>query len=212
MSIDILYEDHDVLVINKPSGMAIEGPIQEAWPAHRLDKDTSGVLVLAKTADVLTYLRQQFKERQVAKEYLALVFGVPKKGSGRIDRPLKRSTRYPMRRTIHPDGKPAVTDWQVEETFGEAFALLRLTPLTGRTHQLRAHLHWLGHPVIGDKLYTFKKLEWPSGVPAPARQMLHAAQLTLQLPSGDEKTFTAREPVDFVKTCHDLRNAYQSAS
>lgn len=177
------------MVINKPSGM-----VTPPEAAHRLDKDTTGVLVISKTDEVRNFLQQQFKNRQVKKEYQALVYGAPKEESGIIEQPLKRSSRFPMRRTIHKDGKQAVTEWEIEKKFGDDFALLRLKPKTGRTHQLRAHLHWLGHPIVGDKLYFFKK---QSKLEAAARQMLHASKLSITLPNGEQKSFSSPLPEDF---------------
>lgn len=207
----ILYEDKDVVVINKPAGLTVQpgianetGTITDWFTSrypgrrgglvHRLDKDTSGVLVLAKTPAAHAYLKQQFKKRRVKKEYLAVVFGVPKASDGRITRPLARSKRNPLRRTIDEAGKPAITEWQLEKKLGHKYALLKVFPFTGRTHQIRVHLHFLGHPIVGDKLYTFKRQHPPPGV---TRQLLHAYRLTLNLPSGRRKTFTAPLPEDF---------------
>ncbi len=209
----ILYEDKDIVVINKPAGLTVQpgianetGTITDWFTSrypgrrgglvHRLDKDTSGVLVLAKTDKIHAYLKQQFKKRRVKKEYLAVVFGVPKASDGRITRPLARSKRNPLRRTIDETGKPAITEWQLEKKLGYKYALLRVFPFTGRTHQIRVHLHFLGHPIVGDKLYTFKRQHPPAGV---THQLLHAHKLTLALPSGKRKTFTAPLPVDFQR-------------
>lgn len=217
----ILYEDKDIVVIDKPAGVTVHPGLAnetgtiidwfaDRYPAnsgdlvHRLDKDTSGVLVLAKTSEALNHLKIHFKKRRVKKEYLALVFGVPKKGEGRVNQPLARSKRNPIRRTVPPQGlprealakwgKPAITEWQLEEKISDKYALLRVFPLTGRTHQIRVHLHFISHPIIGDPLYTFKRQHSPTGV---THQLLHAHQLTLTLPSGKRKTFTAPLPADF---------------
>lgn len=237
----VLYEDKDVVVINKPAGVEVHAgmipgqPTVTAWfekkypnaknigedegrpgIVHRLDKDTSGVLILAKTPRALEHLKKEFKNRRAKKEYLALVYGVPTMKKGRITRPIARSPRNPMRRTISAEprgdegalrGKPAVTEWQVEQkldkagaaprrssTSGSGYTLLRLFPFTGRTHQLRVHLHFLGHPIVGDKLYTFKRQRPPEGV---QRQLLHAESLTLTLPTGRRRIFTAPLPEDF---------------
>lgn len=207
----ILYEDKDIVVINKPAGLTVQPGIANEtgtitdWFAsrypgrrgglvHRLDKDTSGVLVLAKTPAAHAYFKQQFKKRRVKKEYLAIVFGIPKASDGRITRPLTRSRRNPLRRMIDEAGKPAITEWQLEKKLGHKYALLRVFPFTGRTHQIRVHLHFIGHPIVGDKLYTFKRQHPPSGV---THQLLHAHQLTLTLLSGKRKTFIAPLPEDF---------------
>lgn len=223
----ILFENEDMLAVNKPPRKTTEAVVAGqggVFAVHRLDKDTSGVLVLAKTEEVLARLQAEFKARRVQKEYLALVYGILKDKEGEIDQPLKRSTRYPMRRTVHPEGKPAVTEWKVEEEFtpspsalaghspsgrGRKYSLLRLFPLTGRTHQLRAHLHWLGHPIVGDKLYKFRKHEELESAP---RQLLHAEKLTLQQAQGKhilDRTFQAPMPDDFNKTLDDLRKNYR---
>ena len=201
----VLFESDDMLVINKSAGLIVDGPafadrFGEAKPAHRLDKDTSGVLVLAKSEAALERLQAEFKARRAKKEYVALVYGVPKEKEGKIEQPLKRSSRYPMRRTVHPEGKAAVTEWRVEEEFGEKYSLLRLFPLTGRTHQLRAHLHWLGHPIVGDKLYKFRKRAFAEAPARVERQMLHAEKLTIL-----GQSFEAEMPSDFSKLLDDLR-------
>jgi 23S rRNA pseudouridine1911/1915/1917 synthase len=217
----IIYEDKDVVVINKPPGMLVhpaagshEATVADWFAArygspaegeggyvHRLDRDTSGVLILARTPEAYRLLREQFKKHHAKKEYLALVFGAPGGTDGRITRPLIRSRRNPSRRTAVPPsesdsllGKPAITEWRIEKKFGERFALLRVFPLTGRTHQIRVHLHYIGHPIVGDSLYTFKRQKPPAGV---ARQLLHAETLTVQTSPGVRKTFTAPLPKDF---------------
>ncbi|MDP6652978.1 MAG: pseudouridine synthase, partial [Gammaproteobacteria bacterium] len=119
----------------------------------------------------------------------------PTETDGRIVQPLARSKRNPLRRTVDREGKRAVTEWVKEEFMAKRYALLRVAPETGRTHQIRVHLHWLGFPIVGDALYAFKRQRSPQGV---KRQMLHAEKLTLGLPSGKRKTFTAELPEDFT--------------
>ena len=240
LSFPILYEDKDIVVIDKPAGIVVHSGVgtppggtvadwfldrypeakdvgeegSRAGIVHRLDKDTSGVLVLAKTAAAYQHLKQQWGKHAVKKEYFALVFGVPGESRGRINRPLGRSPRNPLRRTVLERtsraygrnagaSKEAITEWRNEETFGDRFALLRVFPQTGRTHQIRAHLHWLGFPIVGDTLYTFKRQRPPVGV---KRQLLHAAALTLVLPSKEKKTFTAPLPEDFSQVLETLRS------
>lgn len=220
----IIYEDKDVVVINKPPGVEVHpgqvpgAPTVTSWLlsrytdiagvgehpdrpgiVHRLDKDTSGVLICAKNQPAYEHLKKQFQDRRAKKEYLALVFGVPGEKKGRITRPLARSRRNPLRRTIDENGKAAVTEWRLEKKLAPrrssaGLALLRVYPLTGRTHQIRAHLHFLGFPIVGDRLYTFKRQHPPHGV---SRQLLHAEKLTLELPTGKKKTFMAPLPEDF---------------
>lgn len=204
IEIPILYEDKDIVVINKPAGFDIT--VVNDWfhkkypnalgPAHRLDKDTSGVMILAKNAAAHDHLLKQFKTRRAKKEYLSVVFGIPTSKEGRIVQSLKRSKRYPLRRTIDEAGKLAITEWRLEKKL-DKMALLRVFPLTGRTHQIRAHLHWLGYPIVGDHLYTFKRQRPPKGV---SRQLLHAEKLTIALPIGKIKTFMAPLPDDFQRT------------
>lgn len=226
LPIPILYEDEDVVVINKPTGIAVHPGVGKerstvvSWfvnryplsksvgddplrpgIVHRLDKDTSGVLVLAKTQRAFDHLKQQFKKRYVKKEYLALVFGVPGGQDGRINRALARSRRNPLRRTVDPEGKPAITEWQIEQAFNKSYALLRLWPLTGRMHQLRVHLHFLGYPIVGDKLYTFRRQRPPQGV---VRQLLHAEKITFTLPSGQVRHVEAPLPEDLQATIDQL--------
>lgn len=226
LSLPILFEDEDVVVINKPAGVAVhagagrEYSTVARWFAdryqlarnvgenperpgivHRLDKDTSGVLVLAKTQRSYDDLKRQFQRRYVKKEYLALVFGVPGGQDGRINRAIARSRHNPMRRTIDPNGKEAVTEWRLERTFGRDFALLRLWPLTGRMHQLRVHLHFLGFPIVGDQLYTFRRQRPPHGV---KRQLLHAEKITFTLLSGKPRVVVAPLPEDFQAVLDQL--------
>lgn len=227
-SIPIIFEDRDVVVVNKPAGIVIhEGTLHRSqtlvswlidrYPAiknrshefegpvgiiHRLDKDTSGVMICAKTPQAQVLLRKQFLDRRVKKEYLALVYGALTMTQGRITQPLARSKRNPMRRTIDPEGKPAITEWKREEVIHGIYTLLRVFPFTGRIHQIRAHLHFIGHPIVGDHLYVYKRKHPPKGV---KRQMLHAERLTLALPSGKRKTFIAPLAEDFVAVLDGLR-------
>jgi 23S rRNA pseudouridine1911/1915/1917 synthase len=149
----------------------------------------------------------------VKKEYLALVFGVPGGTDGRVTRPLVRSRRNPSRRAAVPRtetntliGKPAITEWRLEKAFAKKYALLRVFPLTGRTHQIRVHLHHIGHPIVGDALYTFKRQKPPAGVP---RQLLHAEKLTVMTSPGVRKTFTAPLPEDFQSVLDRLSGVPQ---
>ncbi|MBI1833282.1 MAG: RluA family pseudouridine synthase [Candidatus Andersenbacteria bacterium] len=234
LKIPIIYEDKDMLAINKPAGISVHpapaerGPTISAWFAaryprsaevgdpgrpgivHRLDKDTSGVLLLAKTAEAYTRLKEQFKRHRPRKEYLALVFGIPGEKFGRITRPIGRSKRNPHRRMVIPagtsddllEGKPAITEWKLKETFGNDFSLFQVYIFTGRTHQIRVHMHFLGHPVVGDTLYTFKRQRPPEGV---THQFLHAERIAFQLPSGKKKIIEAELPEDLQQVLTHLR-------
>ncbi len=233
MEIPIIFEDPDVVVINKPPGVIAhtgvgtsnntvsdwfvttypesaqvgESSTERAGIVHRLDKDTSGVMILAKNQQAYDHLKERFQKRRVKKEYLALVFNSPTDAQGRIVQAMNRSKRNPMRRTIDPEGKQAITEWTKEQVFDDlrdrrVYALLRVRPLTGRMHQIRVHLHHLGFPIVGDALYTFKRQSPPQGV---ARQLLHAQKLSLELPTGEHKTFTAPLPDDFANVLEPMQ-------
>src|SRR3989344_2695081 len=226
LKIPILYEDRDVVVVDKPAGIAVHagvgiksgtvadwfiarypnakhvGDNGRAGIVHRLDKDTSGVMILAKNEKAFIHLKKQFELRRVQKEYLALVFGVPGGKDGRITRPIMRSRRNPMRRAVDDVGKESATEWVIERRFGSMYALLRVIPFTGRMHQIRVHLHFLGYPIVGDSLYTFKRKKQPQGV---KRQLLHAEHLTVLLPNEKRKTFTAPLAEDFQDVITNLQ-------
>ena len=217
LSLDVLYEDGDVVVIDKPSGMVVHpgsgnrgGTLVNAllhryrdfgarFPGsprpgivHRLDKDTSGVIVVAKHAAAHAHLARQFSERRVGKLYLAWVAGRPVPAAGRIATRLRRDPRNPLRVRVSGEaGKLAVTRYRVRTTAGDA-SLMALRPLTGRTHQLRAHMRWLGHPILGDPLYAGR-----AKGSAP-RLLLHACRLAIVLPGGTARTvFEAPAPPRF---------------
>jgi 23S rRNA pseudouridine1911/1915/1917 synthase len=219
IDLPILYEDRDVVVVNKPAGINVHPaphsttPTVTAWfidhypnsrdvgedpqrpgVVHRLDKETSGALILAKTSGAYTHLKEQFKQHRAKKEYVAWVFGIPGKTDGRITRPLSRSRLNPMRRVVDEAGKPAITEWKLEGKIDSRYSLLRVFPFTGRTHQIRVHMHFLGHPIVGDKLYNFRRQKTPQGI---TRQLLHAEKLIITLPDGNKHQFIAPLPADF---------------
>lgn len=205
----ILYEDDDVIVVNKPSGLlthAKGGLSTEPTVAeiirpktsfasgtdrpgivHRLDRDTSGVLIIAKTADAATHLQRQFAQRTTKKTYLTVTDGVPKLAAAKIDLPIGRNPSAPSTFRVDPNGKPAQTAYRVL-TSTNTQALIELKPTTGRTHQLRVHMAHLNTPILGDRVY---------GKPNAGRLMLHAHKLEITLPSGERKTFEAAVPEDF---------------
>jgi len=201
--------DEHLLVLNKPSGLlavpgrgpelgdCLERRAQSRWPdalsVHRLDMDTSGVVVLARSREVQKTLSALFEARRVHKVYKALVAGKLKSLEGVINEPI--GAHYPDRpmRNIDPNGKPARTIWRLDghEQHGDLQASrVTLIPITGRTHQLRVHMSWMRCPILGDRLYA------PDAVfEAAARLCLHAASLTLPHPAtGDGHTFTAPCP------------------
>ena len=205
----VLYEDDDVMVVNKPSGLlthAKGGLSTEPTVAeiirprtsfasdtdrpgivHRLDRDTSGVLIIAKTADAAAHLQQQFAQRTAKKTYLAVTDGIPKLAAAKIDLPIGRNPAAPSTFRVNPNGKPARTTYRVLAATDNQ-ALIELKPTTGRTHQLRVHMAHLATPILGDRVY---------GKPSASRLMLHAHKLEITLPSGEQTTFEAVVPEEF---------------
>lgn len=232
LSPEIIYEDADILVLNKPAGLTVHpdnysaGPFLTDWLVqkypeikgvgddearpgivHRLDKDTSGVMVVAKTAAAFTNLKEQFKNHEAKKVYLALTAGEFKAGvgsTGEINLPIGRSLKDPRVRVASPKAhgqlREATTLYQVLDQ-GGGYALVELKPLTGRTHQLRAHLKSLQHPIVCDTLYGTGD-NCPGGL---ARQALHAAALTLTLPGGGRQEFKADLPADLKAALAQLK-------
>lgn len=225
--LDIVYEDADLIVINKPAGMVVHPapghasqtlvnavlahapdlqPVGgEIRPGiiHRLDRDTSGLIVVAKNEPALRHVQDQFSRRTVEKRYLALVDGKPPAREGRIEAAVGRDPRHRQRMAVVAEerGRPAATIYHVREAF-ERHTLLELRPETGRTHQLRVHLAFLGCPIVGDRIY---------GRRTPSldvvRQMLHAWILEFRLPGdGDgERSFEAPIPPDLLRAIESAR-------
>jgi 23S rRNA pseudouridine1911/1915/1917 synthase len=216
----ILYEDNDVLVVNKPAGVSMhpdahrtEGTliqeIEKEYPgaqlAHRLDKDTSGVLLVAKNQTAFEYCKDLFREHKVEKSYITLVVGEVKKDEGDIVLAITRSTKDFRKRVATPlkgtsDARAAETHFTVLKRLG-GYTLLDVRPKTGRTHQIRSHLSAIGHPVACDQLYGGKKYACPSGL---GRQFLHAASLTFPLPSGKRLEVKADLPDDLTMALRDI--------
>ncbi len=201
----VIYEDSNVIVFNKPAGMlsikkgdfSIETAIED-WGeiVHRLDRDTSGVIIIAKNAKTKAYLQKQFQERKTHKTYYAVVQGAPIPAHAIINIPLARNLKKPT--TFMPDknGREAITEYQTIAT-GAKYSLVELKPKTGRTHQLRIHLNFIHCPILGDPVYN------PHG-PKVSRMYLHAAALEITIPSDDlnnpnsqRMTFTAELPEEF---------------
>jgi tRNA pseudouridine32 synthase / 23S rRNA pseudouridine746 synthase len=199
--IPVICETDDVIAVDKPVGLSSipernpravsllnllsQYRQRKLYVVHRLDKQVSGVILFAKTPEFHRYLNLQFERRRVLKTYLALVHGQVPAG-GRIETPLRRFGSGRMA-ADHEEGKPCVTVYEILEHRPEA-TLLRVQPLTGRKHQIRAHLCGIGHPIIGDPLYGDKRIQrtFP-------RLMLHAASIEFRLP--DDRRFSARTPV-----------------
>ena len=252
MDIPILYEDDDVVVIDKPAGVLVHGPRRArsaSWcmaPAagageseetvadwhlrrvpsaagvgeplilpdgtllarpgivHRLDRETSGVLILAKTPGAFAHLKAQFHDRLAEKEYRAFVYGRVAEERGVITRPIGRSAKD-FRALL----REAETAWE-RIAVSPAYSYLRLSPKTGRRHQLRAHLKAINHPVLEDALYAGKRRTNDLRALGLTRLALHARSLTLTLPSGARRTFTAPLPAEFLRAEELLkRNAHQ---
>ena len=211
VDLPILYEDDDVIVVNKPSGLlthAKGGLSDEPTVAeiirpktsfatdtdrpgivHRLDRDTSGLLIIAKNPESAAHLQRQFAERTAKKTYVAITDGKPKLNAAKIDLPIGRNPSAPSTFRIDPNGKSAQTTYHVLVE-NDAQSLVELKPTTGRTHQLRVHLAHLNAPILGDRVY---------GKSSNCRMMLHAQKLEITLPSGERKVFEAIVPDEFKR-------------
>ena len=223
--LDILYEDEAVLVLNKPPGLVVHpaagnesgtlvnalmfhdpvfASLDRAGIVHRLDKETSGVMVVAKSEDAMAELKRQFKARETEKEYLALVWGRPPT-SGRIE---TRIGRHPVHRkkmaVLRQAGREAVSNYETLECFAEV-ALVRVKIETGRTHQIRVHMAHLGHPIVGDAVYgRARKHHLPD---KPERQMLHAVRLAFNHPeTGKRLSFETALFEDMNRLLERLRD------
>ncbi|MBI2610213.1 RluA family pseudouridine synthase [Candidatus Giovannonibacteria bacterium] len=230
----IIYEDCDILAINKSAGVVVHhdkahppggggtliDEILEKYPeikkvgdlmrpgiVHRLDKDTSGAILIAKNQKTFDFLKTQFQERKIEKKYKALVVGNVKNESGTINLPIGRSTKYPSKRVsgkrLKGKTREALTKWRVLGRF-KGFTFLEVSPKTGRTHQIRSHLSAIGYPVVCDSLYAGKKFVCPFGL---ARQFLHASTLELALPTGLNIKLEADLPEDLQKVLQKLSEA-----
>lgn len=193
---DTIYEDGNVIVLNKPAGL-LSMAKGEYCPevtlekygllVHRLDRDTSGVVIMAKNPETQTFLRKQFQDRKTHKTYYAIVEGRPKLEEARIDLPIARDKKRPTTFRVEAGGKPSETYYKVVKSNND-YSLLELRPTTGRTHQLRVHLKYIGHPILGDPVYGNQKA---------SRLFLHAAKLEITLPGGQRTIFEAPIPQEF---------------
>jgi 23S rRNA pseudouridine1911/1915/1917 synthase len=226
IALDVLHEDDALMAINKPPGLVVhpapghrQGTLVSAllhrWPTlppgldparlgivHRLDKETSGVLLIAKTAAALADLGRQFHDREIDKQYLALVWGVPRHRRGSIDEPIGRHPVHRQRMAVRPRGRAALTRYEVVETWHQV-ALVRVHPATGRTHQIRVHLAALGHPIVGDRLYGRGR---DSRAIRITRQALHAETIRFRHPVAQQPMHIAAPlAADFAAALRTLR-------
>lgn len=226
VSISIIYEDDDILAVNKPAGIVVHGDspnlvdlFVKNYPqiknvgedperpgiVHRLDKDTSGILLVAKNQKAFEYLKEQFQNKKIKKRYIALVEGVVKKDKGIIDLAIGKSKKDFRKKLaggkMIGKTREAITEYKVLERFNN-FTLVEVFPKTGRTHQIRVHLKAIGHPVVCDKLYGPKTGACLFGLD---RHFLHASSLEFKLPSGSVIKLEADLPED-LKNFLDMLN------
>ncbi|WP_299348590.1 RluA family pseudouridine synthase [uncultured Maritalea sp.] len=204
--LDVIHQDDEILVLNKPSGLltvpgkaaehadCLEARAQSKFPTsrivHRLDMDTSGVVIMAMNPEAHRHLGLQFERRHTAKSYVADVFGKVEGDDGTVDLPLRCDwPNRPKQMVDHEQGRNAQTNWSVLER-NENWTRMELTPITGRSHQLRVHMLALGHPILGDRFYASGE-----ALDAADRLRLHALSLTVHHPRGGERvTFEAELP------------------
>lgn len=228
--LNIIFEDDYLLVLSKPAGQTVnraettqkeitlqdelekrfgikdhaQGIGGRAGIVHRLDKETSGVLIVAKTQEAFENLQAQFKQRTVDKEYLALVHGETDK-EGKIEAPLGRHPKFRMRFAVVPGGRESTTLYEREAIYQAKLSFLRIHPLTGRTHQIRVHLKYIGHPVVSDPLYLPPKILKEDLTFCP-RLFLHATALSFTHPKTSARMrFEAELPQDLQKVLSTLQ-------
>ena len=220
--VQVVYEDEDMILVNKQPGVTVHptkthpdgtlanglmkrmlenGDRYKIRFVNRLDMDTSGILIVARNSHCQDAISRMMKHDQVEKYYYAIVHGIVGQDRGTVDAPLGRSGTDPVHRAVVEDGSPSVTHYQVLERFDSGFTFLKLRLETGRTHQIRVHMSWLGHPIVGDPLYGKEEPE------LIRRQALHAGEIVFQHPvSGEILRAEAPLPEDFQKLLNRLRN------
>jgi len=232
MNFEIIYEDDSLLVVDKPAGLitvsekvtsgkTLAGFLIERFPylkkvgteprygiVHRLDKNTSGIVLVAKNNESLFFLQEQFKKRQAKKKYIGLVVGKIAQDRGEIKTLIGRSPKDRRKQKAFLPFDPAaenkrlaITEYSVLERFGD-YTLLELRPKTGRKHQIRCHMVFINHPIAGDILYGFKNQALPEGL---KRQFLHASYLKLELPDNKIKEFVSELPADLKNVLEKIR-------
>ena len=227
--VGIVYEDDHLVVVDKPAGLTVHpapghpdgtlvnallalvadlpgiGGVERPGIVHRLDKDTSGLIVVAKTDAAHRSLSRQMKERSVQKSYVALTTGTMRDDDGEIDAPIGRHPKHRKKMAVVEEGRAALTRYRVMERFDGPhgrFTLVEAHPVTGRTHQIRVHLASIGHPIVGDAVYGRRS-------PLVPRHFLHAARLEIALPPDEteRKTFESPLPDDLADALSELRRA-----
>jgi 23S rRNA pseudouridine1911/1915/1917 synthase len=226
IKLEIIYQDKNIIVVNKPAGMSVhpndvekESTLVNALVAsfpeiknindgsadswmrpgivHRLDKDTSGAMVVARNQKTFTELKRKFAQREIEKNYVAIIYGHLKKKSGIVDAPIARSANFKKQKIargkIKGTARPAVTEYKLLKRYKD-FDFVEALPKTGRMHQIRVHLAYLGNPIVGDAKYKRKDLIRPEGV---TRQLLHAQKLNFEL-FGKKYSFESKVPNDFA--------------
>ena len=216
----VVYEDEYVVVINKPAGVLThaKGEVSEEFTVadfvrarmtqpdttnrpgivHRLDRATSGIMICAKDNETKSKLQKQFQDRKAHKTYLAVVRGTPKQPAATLDLPIERNPKKPSTHRIGINGKQALTRYEVVAS-NSKYSVVRMYPETGRTHQLRVHMAYIGTPIVGDRLYGSEKS--PIG-----RLCLHAEQLEITIPTSKRETFYADPPDDFKEFMTQIEN------
>jgi 23S rRNA pseudouridine1911/1915/1917 synthase len=219
VDLEVVYEDNDLIVINKPAGMIVEAgngrtdeptvvdfarnistDADRSGIVHRLDRETSGLLVIAKTSEAKVFLQSEWKGRRVKKTYLALLVGRIEPEKAVIKLPLDRDPAHPTRRHVATNGKPAITNYARLLDF-TGYSFVKAKPETGRTHQLRVHFAAMGHPIVGDVVYGNKKR--PLGL---TRQFLHASGLEFTSPSGKIVKLEIPLPNELQEVLEELQN------
>ena len=203
----IIYEDESLLVVDKPAGVVVTDVYPDLFKIHRLDKDTSGVLLIAKDEKDLIFFQKQFKNREVEKKYIALVVGNIEQNEGEIETLIGRGVNDRKKQKVYSPNDPniagareAVTKYKVVQRFRE-YTLLDVFPKTGRKHQIRTHLAYINHPIVGDKVYGFK------GQPSPdemKQHFLHAHCIKLKMLDGEVREFCSELPSELKEIINKL--------